>query len=265
MKIITVNVNKGGTGKSTISYNLAKYMTERKNKKVLLLDGDRSCNLSFSFSELGDSTIADIFNNKPVEVYPISNNLDFIKGSSELEDNILDLQSRQNNCMLFFLWISDNYEQIKKYDYVIIDTHNDSSLVTSNFLAVSNMVLGVSEPSRNGYRAWLELIDTIEKLKSDIIDLRTRESYIKAIPYLIGNRVDHLGNSSKQFLEKVQTEDNYLGMVQKKELLAKTLLEDISIFEKQDKMTDRQKKEHEAFYNSVTSLFDTIIQTVDKL
>lgn len=33
MKIITVNVNKGGTGKSTISYNLAKYMTERKIKK----------------------------------------------------------------------------------------------------------------------------------------------------------------------------------------------------------------------------------------
>ena len=31
MKIITTHINKGGTGKSTISYNFASWIAERKN------------------------------------------------------------------------------------------------------------------------------------------------------------------------------------------------------------------------------------------
>lgn len=265
MKIITVNINKGGTGKSTISYNLAKYLTKTKNKKVLLIDGDRSCNLSYSFDGLEDSSIADIFDKKPIKTSAISENLDLIKGSERLEDNSLDLKSKQNNCMLFFLWIRENWDMVGGYDYMIIDTHNDDSLLTSNFLAVSDIVLCVSEPSRNGYRAWIELKDTIDRLKKEIIDLMTNVSLVYTTPFLIANRVDHIGNSSKDFLEVVQEEPNYLGMIQKKELLAKSLLEDMSVFEQQDNMTEKQKYKHEAFYTHITTLFDKIIKTVDEI
>lgn len=263
MKIITVNINKGGTGKSTISYNLSKYIAGIKEKKVLLIDGDRSCNLSYSFDNLGSSTIADIFNKKEVEIYPASKNLDVIKGSDMLDDDTLDLKSRQNNCMIMFMWIADNFEKIEKYDYIIIDTHNDASLVTSNFLAVADIILGVSEPSRNGFRAWLELEETVDYLKSELIDLKTRESYVSAVPYLIGNRVDHIGSSSKQFLEIAEIEKRYLGMIQKKELFAKSLLEDISIFEKRDSMTENEMKKHESFYEHTEHIFDLIIEKAD--
>lgn len=265
MKIITVNINKGGTGKSTISYNLSKYLSGRKNKKVLLVDGDRSCNLSYSFDNLGDSTVADIFNKKTIEIYPIGSNLDIIQGSKYLEDNSLHLSSRQNNCMIMYSWILDNQERLDKYDYMIIDTHNDDSLVTSNFLAIADIVLGVSEPSRNGFRAWLELQDTIEYLKSELVDLRSRETYVNAVPYLISNRVDHIGNSSKDFLEISQKDPNYIGMIQKKELLAKSLLDDISIFERQDKMTLKEQNKHESFYTNISIIFDTIIEKADKV
>lgn len=263
MKIITVNINKGGTGKTTISYNLAKYLTEIKNKYVLLIDGDRSCNLSYSFENLGSSTIADIFRDEEVKIYPASSNLDIIQGSEMLEDDKLDLQAKYNNSMLFFIWIADNYERLDKYDYIIIDTHNDNSLVTSNFLAVSDIVLGVSEPSRNGLRAWFELENTIDNLKAGLVDLKTRESYVNSTPYLIANRVDHIGNTSKDFLEEVEKIENYLGMVQKKELLAKSLLEDQSIFEQRKHMSNSQKKTHQAFYNSIEELFDKIIEKVE--
>ena len=49
MKIITININKGGTGKSTFSYNFSKWLSSIKHKKVLLIDGDSSCNLTYSF------------------------------------------------------------------------------------------------------------------------------------------------------------------------------------------------------------------------
>ncbi len=266
MKIITVNVNKGGTGKSTISYTLSKWLTLVKNKKVLLIDGDRSCNLSYSFSKVGDSSILDIFNKtgQPVEFYNVSENLDFIKGSEHLEDNELDLKSRQNNCMLLFMWISDNMDRLKEYDYMVIDTHNDTSLVTYNFLAVADVVLGVSEPSRNGFRAWLELEETLDYLKTEIVDVVSRQSYVTAIPYLIANKVDHIGSSSKQFLEMVELQKNYLGMIQKKELLAKTLLEDKSIYEMLEAMSNTEKARHEKFYKNVNNIFEKVINIVDE-
>lgn len=265
MKIITVNVNKGGTGKSTISYTLAKWLTIVKNKKVLLIDGDRSCNLSYSFSNTGTSSILDIFNKiEPVEFYNVGENLDFIKGSEHLEDNELDLKSKQNNCMLLFMWIADNMERLQEYDYMLIDTHNDTSLVTSNFLAVADIVLGVSEPSRNGFRAWLELEETLDHLKSELVDVVSRQTYVTATPYLIANKVDHIGTSSKQFLEMVELQRNYLGMIQKKELLAKTLLEDKSIFEMQRNMSDNEKEKHVKFFSNIDDIFEKVIKIVNE-
>ncbi|MET3574230.1 ParA family protein [Bhargavaea ullalensis] len=265
MKVITVNVNKGGTGKSTISYTLAKWLTLRKNKKVLLIDGDRSCNLSFSFPDAGASSILDIFEKtgRPVEFHQVGKNLDFIKGSEQLDDHELDLKSRQNNCMLFFMWIADNVDRLNEYDYILIDTHNDTSLVTYNFLAVADIVLGVSEPSRNGFRAWLELEDTIDHLKSEIIDVMTRKTYVTATPYLIANKVEHIGTSSKQFLEMVELQPNYLGMIQKKELLAKTLLQDKSIFEMREEMSPAEQAKHEKFYANVDAVFKKVIQAAE--
>lgn len=260
MKIITVNINKGGTGKSTISYNLANWIAEKKNKKVLLIDGDHSCNLSYSFSNLGEENILNIFKGKPAKIYPVSDNLDFIKGSKNLKDDFLKLKDRQNNCMIMFMWFADNMESLEKYDYVIIDTHNDTSLVTSNFLAVSDMVIGVSEPSRNGYRAWLELKATIEHLKSELVDVRSRESYITTKPYLIGNRVEHNTNSSKEFLETLEDEPDFIGMIQKKELLAQSLLKNENIFS-YDKKTI---KNHELFYNNIETVFDKILSKIDR-
>lgn len=260
MKIITVNINKGGTGKSTISYNLANWIAKKKNKKVLLIDGDHSCNLSYSFSNLGEENILNIFEGKPAKIYPVSDNLDFIKGSKNLKDDFLKLKDRQNNCMIMFMWFADNMESLEKYDYVIIDTHNDTSLVTSNFLAVSDMVIGVSEPSRNGYRAWLELKATIEHLKSELVDVRSRESYITTKPYLIGNRVEHNTNSSKEFLETLEDEPDFIGMIQKKELLAQSLLKNENIFS-YDKKTI---KNHELFYNNIETVFDKILSEINK-
>ena len=260
MKIITTHINKGGTGKSTISYNFASWIAERKNKKVLLVDGDHSCNLSFSFPDTGKSSVLDIFQNNEVELYPIYKNLDLLKGSKNLKDDFLDLKSKQNNCMIMFMWIADNIKRLEQYDYMIIDTHNEPSLVTNNFIAVSDIVLGVSEPSRNGFRAWLDLEDTIDVLKSNLVDVRTRESYVTTEPYLIGNRLEHNTSSSKYFLDIIEKDPRYLGMIQKKELLAKSLLENVNIFSRNDKT----QKEHKAFYENTEAVFNRIIDLVDK-
>lgn len=262
MQIVTININKGGTGKSTFSYNFSKWLSSRKNKKVLLIDGDSSCNLTYSFKELGTSSIYDVFKGGGFEIYPVDKNMDFIKGSEFLTDEDLELRKKQNNCLILFMWFADNIEMLSKYDYVIIDTHNDASLVTSNFIAVADAVIGVSEPSRNGYRAWLELKETINRLKSEVVDIMTRKSYIQAVPYLIGNKIEHIGRSSREFLDIIANDPGLVGIIPKKELLAKSLLSDKSIFELQDEMSSAEKKRHRKFYEHIEEVFEKIINTI---
>lgn len=104
----------------------------------------------------------------------------------------------------------------------------------------------------------------LDNLKEEIVDPLSLKTYVIATPYLIANKVDHIGNSSKQFLEMVELQPNYLGMVQKKELLAKTLLEDRSIFEMQDTMNNNERARHEGFYNTINVLFEKIISIVNE-
>lgn len=261
MKIIVDTINKGGTGKSTISFNLSDFLTVEKNKKVLLMDGDSSCNLSFSFKNLNNSTMYDLFSTGNVEINHITDNLDFIKGSELLTDDELDLKSKQNNCLQLFMWFANNPDIEKTYDYVVIDTHNDKSLVTSNFIAVADIVLGISEPSRNGYRAWLELRDMITYLKSEVIEPISRKSYIDCNEYLIANNVKFFGNnlpnSAKQFFYTVETDDKYLGMIPKKELLEASLANGEGIFTLKKKYPTLAVK-HEKFYSNVQNLFEKI-------
>ena len=100
----------------------------------------------------------------------------------------------------------------------------------------------------------------ISLLKSNLVDVRTRESYVTTEPYLIGNRLEHNTSSSKYFLDIIEKDPRYLGMIQKKELLAKSLLENVNIFSRNDKT----QKEHKAFYENTEAVFNRIIDIVDK-
>lgn len=262
-KIISTNIDKGGTGKSTTTYTDAKYTSGVLGKKTLLIDGDRSKNLSFSFQGLGNSTIADIFENREVEIYNVAENLDFIQGSPRLSDDELNLKDKQNNCMILFMWVIKNRDLICQYDYVFIDTHNDTSLVTANFIAVSDVVVGVADPSRNAYRAWQELKDWINRLKKEVVDPFTGQTYINAEPYLIANKIDHRTNSSKEFLEIAETDPRYLGMIQDKALLGNSLLIDKSIFEMYDTLSNSEKKKHQNFFDNTINVLNKILEKAE--
>ncbi|MCH0351798.1 AAA family ATPase, partial [Enterococcus faecium] len=49
LSIITGNIEKGGTGKTTTIYNLGGYAVENLGMKVLYIDEDKSQNLSKRF------------------------------------------------------------------------------------------------------------------------------------------------------------------------------------------------------------------------
>lgn len=264
VKILTINVKKGGTGKTTTQFNFTDWLAN-EDKKVLVIDADYSCNATATYNLVGKDTqnnIANIFRNKPVEIIKVNNNIDIITGSPEIEQINNELITKQNNCLVLFMWIADNYSDLEKYDYIVIDTHNDKSLVTKNCLAVADIILGVSDPSPNGFTALLNLEDDVQNLKNDLINIVTRESYISAKVYFIANNVQHNVSSHRDFLSVIEKSPNYLGTIQRKALLGNSLLDKESIVEKQK--VPNIAREHKLFYDQTYKVYTEIKNKIDE-
>lgn len=268
MKIQTTNLDKGGGGKSSHTYNEGYWLSEVMGKRVLLIDGARECNLTHSFDVTSEKTIYDVFTTGEYELCQITDKLSLIRGDERLTDEQLDLASRNNKYLQLFMWVSGHYEELaEQFDIVLIDTHNDESLVTANFIAVSDIVLGVTDASTNGFRAWLALKKFVDYIKSEAVEVITKKSYVTAEAYLIGNKIEYYGNNvtetCKQFLEVVQEDTAYLGSVQKKELMAKSLVINQSVFEQREQMTDKQKLEHQKFYDNIEYVYKNILTVLE--
>lgn len=268
MRIETVNLDKGGGGKSSHSYNQAWWLALEKKKRVLLMDGDHSRNLTHSFEVNPSKTMYDLFTTGETEICKVSDYISIIAGDERLTDDQLDLNSRNNKYLQLFMWISDHYEELDRdFDYLLIDTHNDESLVTANFIAVADIVLGVTDASTNGFRAWLALQRFVEKIKSEAIDVISRKSYVQAQPYLIGNKIEYFGNNvsdtCKQFLDVVNQDPAFLGAVQKKELMARSLVVNQSVFEQKNLMSAKEKEQHSKFYGNIEYVYENILQKLN--
>ena len=112
MKIQTTNLDKGGGGKSSHTYNEGDWLSRIKNKRVLLIDGARECNLTHSFDVTSEKTIYDIFTTGEYEICRINDNLSLIRGDERLTDEQLDLASRNNKYLQLFMWFSEHYEEL---------------------------------------------------------------------------------------------------------------------------------------------------------
>ena len=268
MKIQTTNLPKGGGGKTTHSFNEGDWLASYKDKRVLLMDGAFECNLTRAFDVTSTKTMYDIFTTGEYEIVPIKKNLSLIRGDERLTDAQLDLASRNHKYLQFFMWLGDHYDDLaQQFDVIIIDTHNDETLVTANFIAVSDIVLAVSDASKNAYRAWLKLNRFVDVIKSEAIDVITRKSYVTATPYIIGNNIKlfgtHVPDTAKQFLAVMEEDPAYLGTIFTKELLAKSLVYDQSVFEQYQQMTPKEQEKHQNFYDNITYVYQHILDVLE--
>ena len=153
MNIITAWNLKGGTGKTTTSFNLAATYAAQ-DKKVLVLDLDMQANLTSFF----DADISKHKRSKPDIDQVIRGGIDIIKGSNDimfLELADIDMLGKH------LATIADDY------DICVIDTHPDASLLTENALAISDLVL--IPISLDGFSR-----DNLNLVIREIIDLESK-------------------------------------------------------------------------------------------
>lgn len=213
MKIVAFGTLKGGTGKTTVAYNIGGILAEKH--KVLFIDVDPQSNLSdnagIDTADQNGRSVRDIFDNPngttavsvitraPMEQLP---NADIIASHIRLTATELRLVSTAAREQILKRWIQKNMDVLQQYDYIILDTNPSMGLINQNaFLAADSIVL-VSDVS-NKARVGAELF---MYLWGEICEAMQLTDNVKA---LVVNNSDKRIKMAKQLKEYYREDDDF--------------------------------------------------------
>lgn len=186
-KIISISNQKGGVGKTTTTLNLGTALS-LIGKKVLLIDFDPQANLS-SYLGFDDklheeketeqlNTINDlmmcIVNCVPVnnEVFNSciyhseKNDLDYIPADLNLSNTDLYLMSALSRETVLKRILS--FDNIKQYDYVLIDCPPNLGILQTNALTASNGIIIPVQTQKFALNGLTALEDVTKQIKDTI-------------------------------------------------------------------------------------------------
>ena len=237
MKVIAVGTLKGGTGKTTMTFNLAGVLAE--NSKVLLIDMDPQCNLSNNtgvvVTDENAYTVIDVFE-PPIQApdnlvvehpIPMLPNMDIIPSSIYLVATEIKISSKAARERILANYIEDHMDFFGRYDYILIDTNPSMNIINQNaFLAADSIILvaDADDNSRLGVHAFTYLWGEIRR------DLR-KEDNVKA---LIVNRADVRTTLTKDIFDYYSNDEELSEilvpqMVRPKVAYAKAALEKVPV------------------------------------
>lgn len=265
-KTYTTNIEKGGVGKTTLTYNGAFYLANKKDNKVLLIDMDKSCNLTNRFKNFlpeiihPENTVEEFFTRtqNPIPV-TVTENIDLICGYSDLATLSKDVEAGKGKGYLLS-WYYSNIDKIEeKYDYMLIDTHNDLGIFTDNAIAMSDYVIAIADIDEDAIEKINLEADHIEKLKNDFVNPMTGESFVNAQLIKIGNKVQSNTSDShafrKAFEQMMKVDNHFLGYFEFRTLFAKAKTTGQSLVELE---SDYNSLSYKKFFEETWNLYEKI-------
>ncbi|HCZ1959838.1 TPA: ParA family protein [Staphylococcus aureus] len=255
---LTVQMLKGGVGKSVIAFNFMMWLAIEKDKKVLGIDLDENCNFSQVLNVYDqEGTVANILEgNGDVKIHQITENVDLIGGFNRLHNVQENIARSEKKTMMLYMWLEDNYDRLNigQYDFIIIDTHNDFGTATKNAVAVSHLMLSPIEPV--DFSATATVKQRLEEFKNDVIDFRTRESYITTDLKFIGNKIRPTKNG-KEFEERIHNDDDFIAKFKLKEPFNTSVQEKTPISLLLERPRNKDEKEFKkAFDENMNKIYE---------
>ncbi len=264
LEIISSMAIKGGVGKTTLAFQLAKYI-EGKNKNVLMLDMDSQRSLTGLFIKSQNDfdnvdTTADILLNPRHKYTPtkVSNKISIFPATNNLNEIAEEMATKTYKELALFMWFAFNVDSLnKEFYYVIIYLPPAWNVLSQNGVTVADKILSPMEPSRFGYESHAKVISAIQALKDALIDPVTGKEYVTAEILFLGNRVKHNTASSRDFLEALAQLSDVIGSIPEKELVNSSMLSKQSIWDygEEHKLLWKQR----AFYEEVEKIFERVL------
>lgn len=265
-KYVAFYFDKGGTGKSTHSFNFAGFCADVLNKRVLVIDGDRSRNITNTFHVYADYTIADVFRTGKYQFCKTENpNIDVLAGDDTFTDDGVNMNEANTKYMEFVTWVFHHRELIdKNYDFVVIDTHNDKSRVTWSLLVAADIIVNVVSPDGDCFKALNETDEFIETvIKPGSIPAMSRESVFNADNLILSNQIVVRGNNStsysKEFLKRIKQFDNYIGMTPHRKELGESRLIGENIFVNYSKQSKSRKEDLKMLMLNIFKIYQNVV------
>ena len=258
LKIMTVGADKGGVKKTTTTQNMAEWLAQN-GYSVLVFDKDRSMNLTRRYileEEPGYvHNVLSVYAGEPLGdiIRPLSvkENIDLIASSSDIPELEKKLESRIQRELIFFKWISQNYEVLNAhYDYILIDTRNDAGVLTLNSLAAADAVIGITDVSVDGFEALFTLKEKVDELN---------EAYENEadLVFVVGG-IAKGEKATQEILKMLQPQPEYIGAFRRNTNMANPE----TMFEQASK-NRTFAREQEQFLYELTQLFTKIKEVAD--
>lgn len=220
-KIICIANNKGGVGKTILTWILVNQLVTKFKKKVLIIDNDPQHNMSNLLHKLpphfhrksdpGTDTHLELStSNIYTHKTPASDlirkthipNLDIISASITLQATELFVNLAPGRELFLTNWYQDNTETLNQYDYIFIDCNPSMSTININAFHSSDSIILLTDVDNDG----LEGIDMFFQLYYPIRKMLDRNA-TDNVKGIVVNQVDDRTNLSKDFVEYINGDD----------------------------------------------------------
>ncbi|MDH5381006.1 MAG: ParA family protein [Cyclobacteriaceae bacterium] len=180
---ISIVNQKGGTGKTTTSVNLASAMVS-EGMRVLVIDFDPQGNLSYCFGVDPDGdTIANVLKGdiSLKDAIVVSESVHIVPANISLADLEISLVAEIGR----EFYLKKALDTVEGYDYIIIDCPPSLSLLAINALVASDAVVVPMQMEVMSLQGLNQIQSTIQKINSSY----NKSIYIKGIlPVMVDHR-----------------------------------------------------------------------------
>ena len=214
MRIALISSQKGGVGKSSTAWSLAAGLAQR-GYKVLAIDSDPQCNLSFvsgvtdTFSV--DASLLNIYkgDKKAAEcVMPVEAGYDLICGSIELTAADLLYSGKTGREYILRKALEDVKDD---YDFCVIDTPPFIGLLVQNCLATSfktDIIIPINADVLS-VQALTYYVRLLNDIKQGLLDSKFE---ISGVLITKSKRENAQSATEKQMLEAIESGTNAIGL-----------------------------------------------------